>query len=319
MNVVFFEAQQRDRDFLKQQKYLLEEATLNKNNVQNFSSATVISVFVHSEVTKEVLAALPHLKLIATRSTGFDHIDMVAARERGVTVVHVPTYGEHTVAEHTFALLLALTRKVPASVHRSREGNFATDGLLGMDLCGKTLGVLGAGKIGQHVVHIGRAFGMQVQAYDPHCTALSDEDVLPLVDLKTLLETSDVLSLHVPYTPETHHLLGEEQFQQIKKGALLINTARGPVVETKSLLRALENGTLAGAGLDVVEGENSLLQGMAKGDSEGAVLQQLLDREDVLFTPHLAYYSKEALERIMQTTLHNIEAYFSGTPVNVVR
>ncbi|MCD6290069.1 MAG: hydroxyacid dehydrogenase [Anaerolineae bacterium] len=287
----------------------------------------ILSVFIKEPITDEVMARLPNLRLITTRSTGYDHIDLEAADRRGITVCNVPHYGENTVAEHTFALILALSRRVHEAWVRTQRGDFSIQGLRGFDLYGKTLGVVGAGSIGLHVIRIARGFGMHVLAYDVHPNQLL-ADVLGFtyVSLDDLLTQSDIVTLHVPLLPSTHHLMNRERLSRLKRGAVLINTSRGGVVDTDALLWALDEGILAGAGLDVVEGEEWITeeQELLKAPAAEEKLRMavrvhlLLQRDNVVFTPHIAFNSKEALERILDTTVANIRAFLKGTPQNVV-
>jgi len=279
----------------------------------------------------DVLARFPALGCVATRSTGFDHIDLAACAERGIVVCNVPHYGENTVAEHTFALILSLLRNLHKAAMRTVAGNFSLEGLQGFDLKGKTLDVIGAGSIGLHVIRIARAFGMRVLACDPAQNALLagvlDFAYAPLEDL---LPQADIATLHAPALPSTHHLIDRERLGMVKRGALLINTARGSLVDTGALLWALDDGILAGAGLDVLEGEeliseeHDLLSGRGRAATEEQLRtlmrnNLLLRRPDVIITPHSAFYSREALQRILDTTVANIGAYLRGAPQNVVR
>jgi D-lactate dehydrogenase len=289
--------------------------------------APLVSVFIHSHLDAALLAALPALRLVATRSTGYDHIDLAACRARGVLVCNVPTYGENTVAEHTFGLILALSRRIHQAYLRTLRGDFSLQGLRGIDLKGRTLGVIGTGHIGLHVIRIGRGFGMRVLAHDVREQPLLAEVLgFTYVPLDTLLSESDVVTLHVPYTPATHHLLDRERLARMKRGSLLINTARGGVVDTDALLWALDEGILAGAGLDVLEGEELLAEErqllrspVAPEQLQAAIRGHLLLRRDnVVITPHIAFNSEEALRRILDTTVANLRAYLRGAPINVV-
>jgi D-lactate dehydrogenase len=295
--------------------------------VDQLRDTTVLSVFIQSRVTDEILAQLPNLQLIATRSTGFDHVDLAACARRGVVVCNVPHYGENTVAEFTFALVLALSRHVVDAVERTRRCDFGLEGLRGSDLRGKTLGVVGAGSIGLHVIRIARGFAMNVVAFDTRPQPLIAEVLdFSYVSLDDLLERSDVVSLHVPGSRQTEHLLNWDRFQKMKRGSMLINTARGSVVDTEALLRALNKGIVAGAGLDVVEGEEAIREEgelLSMPSSEArlrAVLCQhaLLRHPNVLVTPHVAFDTGEALDRIVETSIGNIQAFLEGQPVNVV-
>jgi D-lactate dehydrogenase len=291
------------------------------------NGATVLSVFIYSRVSAEVLALLPGVQAVATRSTGFDHIDLAACRERGIAVSNVPTYGENTVAEHTFGLILALSRKIHQAYVRTVRGDFSLDGLRGFDLKGRTLGVVGTGHIGLHVIRIARGFGMQVLATDTRQQSFLAEVLgFDYVPLDELIERADIISLHVPYLPATHHLVNRERLERVKQGSLLINTARGGLVDTEALIWALDEGILAGVGLDVLEGEELiaheeelLKQGAAPEQLQTAIRGHLLlRRENVVFTPHIAFDSEEALRRILDTTVENIQGFLNGTPQHLV-
>ena len=286
-----------------------------------------LSVFIYSRVTREAIDAMPKLKWIATRSTGFDHIDVEACGKRGIAVSNVPSYGENTVAEHTMALLLMLSRKVHESVAQIRSGRVDLAELTGFDLQGKTIGVIGAGHIGLHVIRIARGFGMRVLAFDvqrePFLADLLGFEYAPM---ERLLEESDIVTLHCPLTEKTFHLLGREQFARMKTGSVLINTARGGLVDTDALVEALEAGKLSGAGLDVLEGEElikeekQLLHEPPDVERLRTAVRNrvLLSRENVVFTPHNAFNSREALIRILEVTLANLEAFRVGQPARRV-
>lgn len=300
---------------------------LNSETVALAREATVLSVFIRSHVTRELVEQLPTLRAVATRSTGYDHIDLAACRNHGVVVSNVPTYGENTVAEHTFGLILALSRKIHQAYMRTVQGNFSLVGLRGFDLKGRTLGVVGTGHIGLHVIRIGRGFGMDVVAYDVRQQPLLAEVLgFEYAPLESLLQRSDIVTLHVPYLPTTHHLLSRERMAGMKRGSLLINTARGGLVDTDALLWALDEGILAGAGLDVLEGEELmaeeqllLRQDVATEKLQAAIRGHLLlRRENVVFTPHMAFDSVEAIQRILDTTVDNVKAALQGAPINVV-
>jgi D-lactate dehydrogenase len=289
--------------------------------------ASIVSPFIHSAVGSDVIAAMPDLRLIATRSTGFDHIDLIAAEKRGIAVCNVPSYGENTVAEHAFALILALSRRVHHAYERTQRGEYTVEGLRGFDLYGKTLGVVGAGSIGLHVIRIAKGFGMRVIAHDLRRNQLL-ADVLGFeyVDLDALLGDSDIITLHAPAIPATRHLIDRAALEKVKRGALLINTARGSLVDTEALTWALNEGILAGAGLDVFEGEeyiqheDAILGNPDAGDPLRALLRThvLSRRDDVVITPHIAFNSIEAVHRILDTTAENIRAFLAGQPQNLV-
>lgn len=211
---------------------------------------------------------MPRLGLVTTRSTGFDHIDLQACRERGIAVCTVPDYGSATVAEHAFALLLALSRRIPEAQSRARRGSFSYRGLTGFDLEGKVLGVVGCGRIGQHVMRIAGGFGMQRLAFDPSPQPGLDISLgIQFVPLPELLRRSDVVSLHGPLTSDTHHLFDDDAFAQMKPGAVLINTARGDLVDSRALERAFDRGIVSAAGLDVLEEEGDLPDDLPMGST----------------------------------------------------
>jgi len=289
-----------------------------------------LCVFVNSNLNKKTLTKYPKLKFITTRSTGFNHIDLDYCKEKGISVSNVPSYGKNTVAEHAFALLLTLSKNIPQSIQRTRRSNFSYDDLVGFDLNGKTLGVIGTGKIGMHSVKIGSGFGMKVIASDPNPNAEEAKKVgFEYVNsLDELLAKSDVITIHVPLVDGTFHLINKDNIQKVKKGAVLINTARGEIVETDALIWALENGTLSGAGLDVLEGENALKDelGQLARESKRTLKDYktlvedhiLMDMDNVVVTPHNAFNTKEALERILETTVANLKGFTGGKPVNLV-
>jgi D-lactate dehydrogenase len=262
--------------------------------------ADILSVFTQNRVDSDTVKRLPKLKLIATRSTGYDHIDLSAMKAAGVTVCNVPSYGEDTVAEFTFALILALTRRLHSALNC-----FDPAGLRGNDLAGKTLGVIGAGRIGRRVAKIGKGFAMEVIAADPKPT----ESSLTYVPLDELLARSDIVCLCALLCQETFHLLEAKALASLKPGALVINTGRGGLIDTPALLVALDSGRLGGAALDVVEGEENLRQ-------LGPQLTK--SRPNLLLTPHIAYNTQEAVQRIHQMTATNIRAFASGNPQNSV-
>jgi D-lactate dehydrogenase len=329
MKIAFFEVKNWEKRYLKNKLKGHQPAfynePLNPENVRKAKGAEVVSVFIYSKVGKEVLKKLPKLKLIATRSTGFDHINLKECKKRGIVVANVPFYGENTVAEHTFALILALSRNIHKAYVRNLRGDRSIEGLKGFDLKGKTLGVVGAGHIGLHVIRIAKGFGMEVLAYDVKKNKFLAEVLdFKYVPLQELLRKSDIITLHVPYNKFTRHLINRKTIKLIKKGALLINTSRGGVVDTEALIEALDKKILSGAGLDVLEGEElikeekQLLYEQEKLESLSELVKDhiILSKDNVVFTPHIAFYSQEALERILETTVGNIKAFLEGNPQN---
>lgn len=305
------------------------EDTISMQALENKQDTTHLVVFVYSQVTAEVLDKLPNLQSIFTMSTGYDHINIEACRTRGITVHSVPFYGEHTVAEHTFALILALSRQIISSVERVKTFDFNPAGLEGFDLRGKTLGIIGMGRIGSFVAKIARGFDMNILAYDTFVkTELAREIRFEYVSLEDLLAKSDIVSLHTAYRPETHHIINKESIKLMKKGSYLINTARGGLIETSALIMALEEGILAGAGLDVLEEEcfikeekELLSQEFLKTCDLQTVVQDhmLIQDPRVIVTPHNAFNSREAILRILETTADNIQAQIKGEMLNLVK
>lgn len=330
MNLVFFEIASWEKDLLKEsfpEAQLIEEK-LNLENVAQFSSAEIISSFVYSQLTQEVLEKMPNLKFIATRSTGFDHIDLDYCRQKGILVANVPEYGSRTVAEHTFALILTLTKKIYQSINQAKNFDFNHSNIRGIDLLGKTLGIIGFGRIGKEVLKIAKGFGMQILVYNRTIDwKLEEEMGFKYSDLKNLLNQSDIVSLHLPYNPQTHHIINKDNIEEFKKGSYLINTARGSLVETEAIVLGLEKEILAGVALDVLEEEKliqdeiEVLTDFFRQDVDLRTLvynHVLVNHPKVIITPHNAFNTKEALERITKTTIDNIKGFLSGERRNLV-
>lgn len=289
----------------------------------------IISVFVDTIIDETILSRFTNLKFIATRSAGFDHIAVTEAQAKGIVISRVPHYGSQTVAEYTFALLFGLSRNA-YQAHLDMCADITSlklERYEGFDLGGKTLGVIGTGLIGQKVCAIGKSFGMQVIAFDQFPNDAVKAMGIPYISQDELLQQADVITLHVPGRPETHHLINTACFAQMKKTAYLINTARGEVVDTEALVIALREGRVAGAGLDVLEYEHELVREHALTDAEKADTQllktlaynnELLRMKNVLVTPHIAFDTKEAKEEITAITIANIKAFIATTPTNVV-
>jgi len=333
MKVVVFETEEWERDACRRLMPAHEVActreTLREQTADEFTDAEVVTTFINSKLGAGVLQLLPRLKLVATRSTGFDHIDLDYCRAHGITVCNVPGYGDHTVAEHAFALLLAIARNIVESVARTRGGNFTQSGLRGFELFEKTLGVIGTGRIGRRVIGIARGFGMEVVAFDVHPDHSAAATLgFRYAPLDELLAAADVVTLHVPATPESGHMLSDREFALMKDGAVLINTARGNVVDVAALVRALSTGKLRAAGLDVLPEEPVIREEAqifrAGAPQEGYDLRALVANHvllrfpNVIVTPHNAYHTDSAVRRIIETTLDNIDAFSRGAPQNEV-
>lgn len=331
--IVFFEAEKWEEDYFtthlqgQDMRFVAESLEIEREYDSDIFSAETICVFAASQVKKEILEKFPNLKFVATRSTGYDHIDLEYCKSKGIVVSNVPAYGVHSVAEHTFALILAISQKIIPSVERAKKGDFSQDGLRGFELFGKTLGVVGTGNIGKVVAQIGVGMGMKVIAYNRHEDDELKSAGVQFMDLDSVLSQSDIVTLHLPYVKETHHIINTGNISKFKKGALLINCARGALVETQAILEGLQQGIFAGAGLDVLEEEHGMHEErellstkfLENVDLKTELLDHiLLDREDVIITPHNAFDSNEAVAQIMDITVKNIQGYLSGTPQNVV-
>ena len=333
MKIVLFETEPREGpvfERLKEQNDLkLINEALCAETAGGYADAEIVSTFIYSKLDRQVLEKLPALKLIATRSTGYDHVDTDYCVERGIVIANVPSYGENTVAEHVFALLLALSHRLPEAIERAQRGPFSPEGLQGFDLAGKTLGVVGTGRIGQHVVRIARGFEMEVLAHDISPDPAAAHGLgFRYVGLNALYCAADVISLHVPSMPETRNMLDDEAFRQMKDGVVLINTARGDLIETRALIRALNRGKVAAAGLDVLPDEPLIREEAEllcstwcdRDDLRSLVADHVLMRmPNVIVTPHSAFNTREAVDRIAETTVENIQAFVLGRPRNIVQ
>lgn len=330
MKIAFYEIEEWEMPYLKQvlkdHELVFHTEPLDSKNV--VSDVDILSVFIYSYLKPEILKLMPHVKMVTTRSMGYDHIDVNYCQKEGITVCTVPNYGGNTVAEHAFALLLALSRKLVPSIERTRRGDFSVDGLRGFDLAGKTIGVIGMGHIGSNVIRIAQGFGMKVVVYSRHPSEAEAKKLkINFLDLKELLNVSDVVTLHVPYTKETHHMINKKTLKYFKKGCILLNTARGPLIETEALIIGLDKQIFSAVGLDVLEEEieikeeRQLLSSihLKNCDLRTALLNHvLLGRENVLITPHNAFNSHEALKTILTTTADNVLAFIKNAPINVV-
>lgn len=308
----------------------ISSETLNSNTVNLAVEAEIVSVFVNSIVTAEIIDSLPNLKLLVTRSTGFDHIDTAYAKGKNIAVCNIPSYGSRTVAEFTFALILGLSRKTFVAIDQIKEKNdWNITEFEGFNLQGRTLGVVGTGRIGQNVIKIANGFEMKVIAFDafPNADKAKELGFTYCSTLSELLNKSDIVTLHTPATKDTYHLINEENINEFKKGALLINTARGDLIDSEAIIASLNNNRLGGVGLDVLEGEHELKEEaefMLNDHPAYEKLKSLLDSHvlinhpKVIVTPHIAFNAIEARKEIIETTIHNIQTFIDGKPQNLV-
>jgi D-lactate dehydrogenase len=275
----------------------------------------VVCPFVNDELGRPVLERLAKfgVGLLALRSAGFSHVDVAAAADLGIAVARVPAYSPHAVAEHTVGLILALDRKLHRAYARVREGNFSLDGLLGFDLYARTVGVVGTGAIGRVFARIMLGFGCRVVAFDPVPNEATRALAVEYVDLETLFRTSDIVSLHAPLTPATHHLVDDRALAAMKPGVMLINTSRGGLIDTSAVIEGLKSERIGALGLDVYEEEAGLFfEDLSWRIIQDDVLARLLTFPNVLVTAHQAFFTKEALRNIAETTLENLTAFERG-------
>ncbi len=330
--IVFFDTHGGDSSYFRgalknvfKSEVVTTEKPLDINTVDEYQDAQIVSVFVTSNINTSVMNKLPNLELIATRSTGYDHIDISQAKKNHVLVSTVPTYGEVTVAEYTFMLLLNVTRRFKESTKQIEDTVVDYPELTGIDLSGKVLGILGCGRIGRHVASIARGFGMEVIGYDKFPP---DDSAIKSVSFDELLKSSDIISLHLPLVSDTKHIINKTSLAKTKKGVIIINTARGELIKTSDLIDSLYSGHVGGTGLDVIEGEELLRfeediallhPSVTKQDllllAEHSVLRRM---PNVVLTPHNAFNSQEALARIRQTTTENIKQFLLNEPQNIV-
>jgi D-lactate dehydrogenase len=318
MKVAVFSTKSYDRRFLDaanvEGKHRLNylDVRLSAETVGLAHDAEAVCAFVNDEIDGAVLQGLAccGVRLIALRSAGFNHVDLQAARDLGVTVARVPAYSPHAVAEHTLALILTLNRNIHRAYNRVREGNFMIDGLLGFDLNGKTAGIIGTGQIGAVVARILAGFGCTVLAYDPYPDPTCEALGVRYVDRAELFDTSDIVTLHCPLTPDTYHLIGADCLRLMKRGMMLINTSRGAVVDTRAVIRGLKEGTIGSLGLDVYEEEADLFfEDLSDRFIADDVFARLLTFPNVVITGHQAFFTAEALLNIAETTISNITTF----------
>lgn len=315
MNVGVFSTKAYDRHFLSAanvrygHELVFFEARLNAETVPLAAGFPAVCPFVNDQLDAGVIATLAEqgTSLIALRSAGFNNVDLEAAAQHGLAVARVPAYSPHAVAEHTVALMLALNRKIPQARARVRDGNFALDGLLGFDVNRRTVGIIGTGSIGAVVAQIMHGFGCRLLGYDPYPNPRCEALGLTYVALEELFSESDIISLHLPLTPESYHLVNAEALAWMKDGVMLINTSRGALLDTQAVIDALKSGKIGYLGLDVYEEEADLFfEDLSAKILKDDVFARLLTFPNVLITGHQAFFTEEALRTIAETTLDNI-------------
>ncbi len=322
MEVAFFSTKSYDREFFDEAnktfgfKITYFDIPLNEDTAAITPEGSVVCSFVNDAIDRPVVEVLRTKKvpLIALRCAGFNQVDLKAVHDAGIRVVRVPAYSPHAVAEHALALLLALNRKTHKAYNRIREGNFSLERLTGFDIFGKTAGVIGTGKIGTVFANIMMGLGCRVIAYDPYPNKELTNKGIEYFSLKHILRQSDIISLHCPLTPQTHHIINADAFSEIKPGAVLINTSRGALVDTLAAIEALKSHRLGALGIDVYEQEENLFfQDLSDRIIDDDVISRLMTFPNVLITSHQAFLTREALEQIALTTLENIRAFQQGS------
>jgi D-lactate dehydrogenase len=320
MRVAVFSTKKHDRRYLSEafgdtHEALYLEARLDRQTAGLAAGYEAVCPFVNDDVSRPVLEQLAGggTRFLVLRSAGYNHVDLAAARELGFRVARVPGYSPHAVAEHAVALMLALNRKIHRAYARVRENNFALDGLLGFDMHLRTVGIVGTGQIGLAVAQILNGFGCRLLGYDmvvnPECEALGVE----YVDMDRMLAESDIITLHCPLTPETHHLINPASLAKVKPGVMIINTSRGGLIDTPSVIEALKEGTIGHLGLDVYEEETDLFfEDLSSTVIQDDVFSRLLTFPNVLVTGHQGFFTENALVQIASTTASNLDAFSGG-------
>lgn len=321
MNVAVFSSKPYDRNALDAANengalsFTYLEPRLLAESAAMAHGFPVVCAFVNDHLDREVLITLATggTKLIALRSAGFNNVDLVAANELGLSVVRVPAYSPNSIAEHTVGLMLALNRKLHRAYNRVREGNFALDGLLGFDMVGKTVGIIGTGKIGQVVAQILSGFDCRLIAYDPYPSDAVEALGVEYRELNDVIAQSNILTLHLPLTPDTHHMIDANSIAQMQPGVMLINTSRGALLNTSAVIDRLKSGHIGYLGLDVYEEEDDIFfQDLSSYILQDDVFARLLTFPNVLITGHQAFFTQEALNAIAAATVANITAFANG-------
>ncbi|MFP4402072.1 MAG: NAD(P)-dependent oxidoreductase [Candidatus Nanoarchaeia archaeon] len=332
MNIIFFEIKEEYEQHIISNAF--DQATLYSGTIQEYieeysieklKEFEIVSVFIYSQLNLELLEQLPNIKLVSTRSTGKNHIDTQFCEKNNIEVVNVTKYGENTVAEFAFALLLTISRKIIPSISQVKQGNFDFTHLQGFDLCGKTVGIIGFGNIGQKFAQMCRGFEMNILAFDAYpeqVESKAKELGVTLASLNEILDKSDIISLHVPLFPQTHHLINKESISKMKKGVVLINTSRGELIDTQALLEGLEQEIISFVGLDVIEGEclmkeesSRMLETDATSKCDIKTLVQdhiLINHSRVYLTPHNAFNTTDAVNKILNSTISQINEFLEN-------
>ncbi len=321
MRVAVFSSHQYDEEYLAAantdagHELVFLESRLKPHTAKLADGFDAVCAFVNDDLGEPVLEILSGLgiRFVALRSAGYNHVDLAAAGRLGFTVARVPAYSPHAVAEHTVAMMLALNRQIHKAYTRVRDGNFALDGLLGFDLHERTVGIIGTGKIGERVAVIMAGFGCRILAYDPYPNQVCVDLGVEYVDLETLFGRSDIVTLHTPLTPDTHHLIDEDSIAMMKPGVMIVNTSRGALVDTVAVIGGLKSGTVGYLGLDVYEEEGDLFfENLSDRIITDDVFSRLLTFPNVIITGHQGFFTREAITAIAETTIANLTAFARG-------
>jgi D-lactate dehydrogenase len=329
MRVAVFSSKPYDKRYLaaaaKGSGHTLDffEARLNIDQTALADGYEAVCVFVHDEVDGEVLRKLADsgTRFVALRAAGFNNVDLEVARELGLSIGRVPAYSPHAVAEHSVALMMTLLRRTNRAYNRVRDGNFALDGLLGYDLYGRSVGIIGTGRIGRVYAAIMRGFGCRLIAYDPYPDAVVRELGASYVELPELFATSDIIALHAPLTPETYHLVDRARLKLVKPGVMIVNTSRGGLIDTEAAIEALKDGRIGYLGLDVYEEEDEVgfFEDQSLSVIQDDTFARLLTFPNVLITAHQGFFTEDALQNIAETTIANLDAFErDGVPLHEV-
>ncbi len=308
--IYFLEVFSEDRNKVSEhfpEAVIFEEPLSEENIIKNCHDAEILCTFINSKITPEVINSLPNLKLIVTRSVGYDHINLKAAHNKGITVVNVPDYGAHVISEFVFALLLSGLRNIDKGDKRVEDSKiFSPTGLKGFALKGKTLGIVGTGKIGRNVARIASmGFLMKVIAYDPYPSKeMAEENHFSYVDLDSIWKESDIITMHCPLLPETKHIINEESISLMKNGVIIVNTSRGGIIDTKALVSGIKSKKVSHAFLDVLEHENNI-----------DIDEELIKLPNVITTPHIAFYADDSMERMYDSAIESINLYLEGVDI----
>jgi len=332
MKIAFFEVQDEEKEVFRkvfrEHELFFSRERLNLENVEKVKDYEAVSIFIYSNINSSLLDKMSKLRYLVTRSMGFDHIDLVACKSRNIAVSNTPHYGDNSVAEHVFGIILSISRNIHKAYVRTLKDDHSIEGLEGFDLKGKTIGVVGVGRIGRKVIQIAKGFEMKVLACDHHKDRkFAKEHGFRYASFNEVIKNSDIVTLHVPYCKENYHLINDKTLKRFKKNSILINTSRGAVVDTRALMNALNKKHLLAAGLDVIEGEELIKEEKellhhkklnVEKMKKIALDHKILYDERVVFTPHIAFYSKEAMERIISSTIENIHAFIKNKRINII-